>query len=768
MSRTTGYSYLAASTALACALLTTGGAFAQSRTAAEGGDGPALEEIVVTGERNNRYGTDVVQAGAFRGAKTLDTPLTVSVLPRALIDTQQAKSLQDILANTAGVGANQTSPTVYSGLTIRGINVDNRNNYRLNGILPVVNLIDLPLEDKDRVEVLKGASALYYGFTSPSGIVNMTMKRPTPDLYLQADVFGNGFGGRGGHIDFGDTVGPIGARINAVYETTDSGIDYTSGPRSLISGAFDFKPLHNLTFSVDAEHIFKKVNEPGVFRFSTLTASTPANPYPAVKIPPLLDPHTNFGPSWALNRAQETNLLGNIDWKISRAWDLNLSGGTSRLSRDRHFNTVDPNAVNTNPANGPVGEDTQAISYQPNARYLNRNARLQLAGTFDTGPFTHEVLIGASINVRAQYASTSAAETCIYTATGAVAGGFYTYTDSTGAKVSPAIPTGDHTAACLQNYLNPHATPQLGEPYPTYTATQINDKGAYIFDRIKFHDWLQLLGGLRKSDYTESVIGGADTFKVKPLNYSFGAVVKPAKWASLYGTYIQGIETTTAAPATVVNAGQQLPATKSNQTEAGVKIEPRSGMLFQIAWYKIVRGNAVVNGANYYVLSGRARYQGVEASFAGDITSTLSLYASGQILHARVIDGPDSANIVQANGSVVFSPTLVGRLVDNTPVRTASVSLNYKLDRFVHGLSINGGFNSTSTRAVDPLNRAFVPGYVLLNLGGAYELPIAGHDVIFRVNANNITGKRYWVATDADFLAEGAPAVVRFSASVKF
>ncbi|TDY43342.1 putative PepSY-like transmembrane protein [Paraburkholderia rhizosphaerae] len=34
------------------------------------------------------------------------------------------------------------------------------------------------MEDKERVEVLKGASALYYGFTVPAGIVNMVMKRP--------------------------------------------------------------------------------------------------------------------------------------------------------------------------------------------------------------------------------------------------------------------------------------------------------------------------------------------------------------------------------------------------------------------------------------------------------------------------------------------------------------------------------------------------------------------------------------------------------------
>ena len=40
-----------------------------------------------------------------------------------------------------------------------------------NGTLPLNNLIEMPLEDKERVEALKGSSALYYGFSAPSGIV---------------------------------------------------------------------------------------------------------------------------------------------------------------------------------------------------------------------------------------------------------------------------------------------------------------------------------------------------------------------------------------------------------------------------------------------------------------------------------------------------------------------------------------------------------------------------------------------------------------------
>ena len=50
-----------------------------------------------------------------------------------------------------------------------------------------------------------------------------------------------------------------------------------------------------------------------------------------------------------------------------------------------------------------------------------------------------------------------------------------------------------------------------------------------------------------------------------------------------------------------------MPATESTQREAGIKIEPRPGLLVQAAYFNIERDSAFVNGANVYVLDGRAR-----------------------------------------------------------------------------------------------------------------------------------------------------------------
>src|SRR5689334_7012195 len=98
--------WAASTTALLSASLhgTTAHAQAESSDATN----PVLEEVVVTSDRRESFSADLVQAGSFRGARQLDTPLTVSVIPDELIRSQQAQGLHDALRNSAGVTTSQT------------------------------------------------------------------------------------------------------------------------------------------------------------------------------------------------------------------------------------------------------------------------------------------------------------------------------------------------------------------------------------------------------------------------------------------------------------------------------------------------------------------------------------------------------------------------------------------------------------------------------------------------------------------------------------
>jgi len=703
---------------------------------------PVLEEIKVTADRKDSYGADLVQAGSFRGARQMDTPLTINVIPKTLIESQQAQGLLDALKNTAGVSPAQTSTTVYANIAIRGINVENRGNYRLDGTLPIINLIDLPLEDKDRVEALKGASALYYGFTAPSGIINLTMKRPTADPYVATTVFGNEYGAVGGHVDASNTWGPLGVRVNAVYGGVDSGIDHTRGHRSLLAAALDYKPIDNLTFTLDAEHILKQVVEPGLFLYKKTPSPTPTNLYPALQLPPLLDPHTNFGPDWASNRAEERNLLVAGNWRISSAWALTVSYGTSHLVRDRHFNSIDLSSY----APGTDGTGLLSIGMQPGSTYDNSNYRAELAGAVKTWFINHELLIGASQNIRDAFSSTNTNATC------------------------PGATASAPRVTCVQNIFNPIPIPPTAFPLRFGFKTRINDIGYYLFDRVEMAEWLDVLGGVRKSDYTESSLDtGLETFHDKPTSISYGAVLKPFKWVSLYGTYIEGLESTPPAPSVAVNFGEQLPATDSKQKEFGVKVQPFSGLLAQAAYFDIDRGSAFVNGANVYVVDGRARFRGVELSLTGEVTKDLSIYATGQFLDAKQTSGGDTVITTDPKtGALIVSPTVVGRQIENTPKRTFSLASEYRLSELVPGLSVNAAAYYISERAVNQFNQAFIPGYTTFDVGASYRWDFYNNPTTLRITAQNVSDKRYFSSTGANVVSQGPPRMIKFSVETRF
>ena len=293
-----------------------------------------IEEIIVTAERQDLARSQFVQSGTFGGADQLDTPLTVSVLTDEMLRKQQDHTLAEALRNSAGVTGLLTSPSVYSLVAIRGIPVDGRTNYRLNGALPIVNFIALPLEDKARIEVLKGVSALYYGFATPSGIVNLVTRRPPEKPQLNVSFSGNTYGQAQGSVDGGSTFGILGVRSTLAGGSIRSGIRDTRGHRSLASGGLSLVPSERLRLDLDFEDIAQDVTEPTNLQGPQNRALL------LTHLPRLPDPQTNLGSLGFVNRAREVNLLGRIRWIAAPGWTVTANAGLSNARRDRRFSTL--------------------------------------------------------------------------------------------------------------------------------------------------------------------------------------------------------------------------------------------------------------------------------------------------------------------------------------------------------------------------------------------------------------------------------------------
>lgn len=660
---------------------------------------PLLQEIVVTADRVDSFGADLVQAGTFRGAAIIDTPLSINILPRELLEAQQAESIHDAMRNTAGVTFAQIGGAIYSNLAIRGIPVENRGNYRMNGSLPIVNLIALPLENKERIEVLKGVSALYYGFTTPAGIVNLTTKRSPAAPLLDLSVTANEHGGLGGHVDAGGRFAgdKLGLRFNAVYADLDIGVDNTSGYRKMGSLAVDFDPTETLSFKLDYEYIFKTITEPATWRAPAAVAGV-------TTLPPIPDNTQNLGGEWQQGRGWETNLLGQVTWRFATNWELGLHAGRSYLDRDRYFSEFRNYNLTT-------GAGQLAVTLTNGNINENNNYRAEIAGAFLTGPVKHEIVFGYTQNER-----------------------------------DAEIPSNP-TVVFPQNFLDPVEIPATAlPPRVVANASEIEDLGYYVFDRMTYGegDWLQVLAGWRETDY-ESINAGR-RYEADEGSPAFGLVVKPRDWLSLYGTYIEGLEEGGIAPITAANSGEILPPGITEQIELGAKAE-FGDVLVTLAWFDIDRPSSFVNAANTFVQDGRTTYAGIEFSAAGEF-GNFSIYSTAMWLDAELERAANAA--------------IEGNQPENAPEFTGSLYVEYRLPA-IEGLSLSAGVFHVGERAINVQNTAFVDGYTTFDLGGRYQMEIAGKPTTFRLYVENVADEEYWAATGTNLLGVSLPRTVRFS-----
>ncbi|MFT3965284.1 MAG: TonB-dependent siderophore receptor [Sphingobium sp.] len=669
------------------------------------------EEIIVTGQRPS-FKTDVVQVGAFRNQSVLDTPATVAVIPRALLDAQGAIGLEEALRNTPGVTQQATSPTTSNNFVSRGVLMNARTNYRLNGALQIINLSPVPIENKQRVELLKGVSALYYGISTPSGIVNAVMKRagdrPVTNIYYNGDVEGS----FGSGIDVGRKFGPegqFGARINGYASHVETPIDGVNGYRYLASGAFDWQVTDKLALKLDVEHYRRATDEPGGISLAGFQL-----------LKDIPNPHARYAPVNAPYRTWSTNILGRADYAIDSDWSVRIEGGlaTSRRQRARADFTF------TSAATVGTGAGRIAGNYTPDQSYRNEYVRGELAGKIDTFGIRHELLFGAARNRQVQkdqnqrnYAN--------------MAQNFY------------VAPDYDFDSLNFNSV--------------RFLAGSVNiDTGFYVLDTAHVGEKLLLIGGVRRVVYDTKNIDGSGKFRITAWTPTGGVVFKPTSKTSLYFTYIEGLESAGTAPDGTTNQGTIMPPVVSKQIEAGARAE-LFGALASIAYFNIDRGLSYTDlsrgSPGTYVTNGRALHEGVEASLQGNLTSTISVSLAGQYLRAIQ---KDTGNVLQN-----------GKRVDNTPRWSGSAFVEYR-PAALQDFGINGGIYHTGLRYADAQNLYVMPAYTTYSLGANYKVRMEKDRVLtLRVNGDNLTDKRYW-STGGTIFYVGLARQVRFSASMDF
>lgn len=682
---------------------------AKSEPSVSGASERQLDESIEVKGSSRKFNADVVQIGTFRNQSIMDTPMTVTVLTRALLDAQGAQTITDAMRDVAGVISSSTSPITAPNFMARGVQIQARTNYRLNGTLPIIALSPIMLENKERAEVLKGVSALYYGFTTPSAIANFVTKRAGSRPVTVVSLTGDSQGSYGGGVDLGREFGTrkqFGARINGYASNVGTTVNGVAGNRWLVSGAFDWRPTDRLSFKLDIEHSKEETYEPGGI-------TVPAAVDGQITLPRIPSIHNRYAAKDAPYNAWATNVLGRMDYAIWKDWAFRVEGGIARTRRQRAISNVSNVDLAT-------GWGTNTTTYAGDQDYYNLNVRTELSGSVKTGFIRHELLFGYNRNAQVQDDQ-----------------------NRTNYK------------SFRQNIYNPidmdfDALSATGST-ETYGSTN-TDTGYYMMDRAEFLKYFTLIGGVRYETYETYTPHTNSDYTVKKVTPIGSLVIRPTKQSSLYGSYIQGLESAGTAPDSAVNAGTILSPVTSSQYEFGARYKIKEALI-SLAYFHIDRGLAYANQDNVYVVNGWAIHKGVELSVQGSVTHELSISVSGTWTHAVQAQ---TGNAAQNGKSVI-----------GVPDYALSAFAEYRPD-FLPDLGLNAGVYYVGRRSADSLGRAYVPDYVTLSLGANYRLQLpSGQTVTFRANGNNVTNTRYWSNADT-VLFVGSGATANFSASFSF
>ena len=671
------------------------------------------DEVLVIGRRAPSFRADTVQVGAFRNRSLLDTPATVAVMTRSLLDAQGSQGLDDALRNTAGVTQQSTSPITTNSFVSRGVFLNPRTNYRLNGGLQVVNMAPIPIEDKQRVEMLKGVSALYYGLGTPSGIVNVVTKRAGPRPVTSLQITGDAEGGFGGGVDIGRRFGgtrAFGVRVNGYLGHLEFPIDGVDGRRAMAAGAFDWQVTPRFALKLDVEYYRRHTDEQGGISLPAAvgalrgiggTITLPAVPDPRRRLAPRDAPYITWG----------KNLLARADYDLGGGWSLRAEGGTAQARRQRAQS-------NLGRINLATGAGVLVSVYTPDQDYRNGYVRAELAGTVDTAGIRHDLLFGYTRNRQFQ--------------------------SDQHRQSFRNVPQNLYDPRTIDFTALVPSTMRVGRG-------GINiDTGLYVMDIAHLGERWLAIGGLRHVDYATRA--ARKDFTIRTWTPTAGLVFRPGARSSLYGTYIEGLESAGTAPDGTANAGDILAPVVSRQYELGGRLEI-AGAIASLAGFVIDRGLDYTDLYNVQVVDGRALHRGVEASLQGRLGHGLSVMLSGQYLDA-----------VQRRTGVAAQN---GRQVENTPRWAGSAFVEYR-PAALHGIGVNAGAYHTGRRWSDPQNRALLPAYTTYSVGASYHWRLAdGPGMTARINADNLTDARYW-ATGGTTLYAGLGRTVRASLTLDY
>lgn len=686
-------------TALTAALAATFPALAQT----------VLPPVTVTGRLS-----PPLAAGGWGDTPLERTPISASIYGEAQLRDAGAARIADVTRLDPAVGDAYNSEGYWDTLTIRGFVTDNRFNFRRDG-LPINAETSIPLDNKDRLEVLKGLSGLQAGTSAPGGLVNLVVKRP-----LEADTRSVMLGWRESNsrlvaADVNQRFGAarsIGLRLNAAYEHLDPHFRATGGHRHLLAAAGEWQ-LPTGT-RLEAEFETSRRVQPSVVGFSLLGDEVPD--------PKRVDPRLNLNNQpWTQPVVFDAHTASfRLTQPITADWRAVVHVATQRLRTDDRtafpFGVYDPATFACGPCDRFAADGT--FTYW---EYISDDERrrtdaldLSVAGRFALAGMEHRVQAGV---LRSLYRARPHPQVFDIAGTGTI----------------------DGTAVV------PRSSGFLDEN----TRRDEASTEAYLRDEWRLTGATSVWFGARHTQLARRSVrtdGSRPTDYRQSFTTPFVAVTHELRpglmaWAS----WGRGVESEVAPNrALYTNAGEALPSLQSRQAEVGLKGEhARNGSAF--AW------NATVFDIE------RPLFSDVGAC-NGDATCTRQLDGSARHRGAEVgghwrhgawtLAG--GAQWLRARREGASDPALDGLKPVNVAERTVKLQLGRDVAS-VPGLAWNVGIVHEGPRMALPDNRARIDGWTRLDALLRYRHSAAGSTLTWRLGVDNLADARAWKESPYQF-----------------
>ena len=734
----------------------------------------ATTTVIVRGKSEVNFVPGNVTLGALGSVPLKDMPLSANVVTRAVLNDQVARLLSDAVENDASVQDDYVPVGYYGDYAIRGYPIDLATGIEIDG-MTVTGEQDVPLENKDSVEILNGLAGVESGVASGGGLIDYITRPPANvrALDLATDQRGTAYAA----LDLGRFFGArqqVGARLDMAGEKIQSYLNGADGWRGVGAGAADWRISSKATLKTNFEYQHKRERDGSGYQL--LGGTT---------VPDIHEiyPSTMLGEqSWAPPDIYDVfNTNARLDYTLPHGWSAFVAGSLSHsLIQDNVIYAYGaPYDASGNVA-CPGAPYAPGYFFCPDGSYgiydyrdpgelrIDAVGEAMVSGRVRTGAVTHEITVGTELFLRSVHQP-----------------GFYS-------ADSPVSPDGVVQDGAVYTYLGAENIYEPLTAYPIESPVQSagprrlwednHQASAIVQDRVHLPWRIVVTAGgrydsLRDHNYslyaTDPTQPATDTDKPVWLP-QYAVTYSPVKSVTLYTNYGVMLSLGPEAPWWVDDASQFLSPYNTRQVEAGAKWEPGGRILLSGDFFRmrapffyprvIQAADSSCPASEFsgpgdlcFESDGHETHNGVELSAQGKAASWLRVTASMAAIHA----------VGTGTGTAAFDNQQV---IDVPRVRTA-VFAEIAVPR-VAGLAILPGWTFSSRNEAARDDTVSVPSYNVFNLGASYTPGGEQGRVTFHLYANNVTDNRYWSDTGASygdtFLWLGAPTTVRLEAKYSF